>query len=46
MELLVVLFLGWCVFAETRHTREFKRLESRKKEVAELYKFLRQDDRV
>ena len=46
MELIAILVLGYAIYAEAKHTREFKRLERRKQEVAELYKFLRQDDRV
>lgn len=44
--LIALLLLAYGGYAEYKHIKHSKLIESRKKEVAELYKFLRKDECV
>lgn len=44
--LLTFMLLAYAAWAEYKHVKESKLIESRRKEVAELYKFLRKDECV
>lgn len=44
--LFVVALMLYAIRAEYKHNKELKLIESRQKEVKELYKFLRKDEVV